>query len=147
MLRYAWTLETPAADSTLRLHAVSEAVYGVVGELGNRRAENLGNNATFGFVITTEGVVLVDSAGSHKGAANIHALISTVTDQPVRLVINTSGQDHRWLGNGYLRERGAADGEIQDVGSIDQSAFSHLLNYQALKGRNAQKVFEELEWE
>ena len=41
-------------------------------------------------------------------------------------------------------ERG---GGIEDVGSIDQSPFAHLENYDELKGRNAQRVYEELEWE
>ena len=39
--------------------------------------------------------------------ARIEAAIRTVTDQPVKVVINTGGQDHRWLGNGYFKERGA----------------------------------------
>ena len=33
--------------------------------------------------------------------------IRTVTDQPVVHVINTGGQDHRWLGNGYWQAQGA----------------------------------------
>jgi glyoxylase-like metal-dependent hydrolase (beta-lactamase superfamily II) len=41
-------------------------------------------------------------------------------------------------------ERG---GGIEDVGSIDQSRFAYLENYDELKGRNAQRVYEELEWE
>jgi glyoxylase-like metal-dependent hydrolase (beta-lactamase superfamily II) len=38
-------------------------------------------------------------------------------------------------------------GGIEDVGTIDQSRFSYLANYDELKGRNAQRVYEELEWE
>ncbi len=30
-----------------------------------------------------------------------------MSNQPIRWVINTGGQDHRWLGNGYFREQGA----------------------------------------
>jgi hypothetical protein len=30
-----------------------------------------------------------------------------VTDKPVRWVINTGSQDHRWLGNDYFSSRGA----------------------------------------
>jgi len=45
----------------LKLQKVTENVYAIVGEPGNRTAGNLGNNAIFGFVITTEGVVLIDS--------------------------------------------------------------------------------------
>lgn len=91
----------------LRLQKVSDQIYAIVGPFGNRSPENLGNNATFGFVVTDEGVVLVDSGASYQGAAEIDALIRTITDQQVGVVINSGGQDHRWLGNGYFRERGA----------------------------------------
>ena len=40
-----------------------------------------------------------------------------------------------------------AGGGIEDIGKLDQSRFSFLLNYENLKGRNAQRVYEELEWE
>jgi glyoxylase-like metal-dependent hydrolase (beta-lactamase superfamily II) len=101
-------LSTPIhANAVLQLKQVDENVYAIIGELGNRSPENLGNNATFGFVVTSEGVVLIDSGGTYKGAAEIHALIKTVTDKPIKVVINTGGQDHRWLGNGYFKKLGA----------------------------------------
>jgi glyoxylase-like metal-dependent hydrolase (beta-lactamase superfamily II) len=94
-------------DEQLRLQQVNDHIYAVVGPLGNRTPENLGNNSTSGFVVTDEGVVLVDPGGSYQGAQAIAALIKQVTDKPVRIVINSGGQDHRWLGNGYFKERGA----------------------------------------
>ena len=98
-------ISTPThADAVLQLKQLDENVYAIIGELGNRTPENLGNNATFGFVVTSEGVVLIDSGGTYKGAAEIHALIKRVTDKPVKIVINTGGQDHRWLGNGYFKK-------------------------------------------
>ena len=36
---------------------------------------------------------------------------------------------------------------IEDIGDLDQSRFDYLDNYDVLHGRNAQRVFEELEWE
>jgi len=96
-----------AEDNLLRLEQVAENVYAIVGPFGNRTPENLGNNANFGFVVTSEGVVLIDPGGSFKGAAAIDAVIRTVTDKPVITVINTGGQDHRWLGNSYFKQRGA----------------------------------------
>lgn len=98
-----------AAHATPPLEPVkiSDGIYAIVGPLEQRSPENLGNNATFGFVVTNAGVVLVDSGGSYKGAASIAAAIKTVTEQPVTYVINSGGQDHRWLGNGYFQERGA----------------------------------------
>jgi glyoxylase-like metal-dependent hydrolase (beta-lactamase superfamily II) len=93
--------------NALELQKVTDNVYAIVGELGNRSSENLGNNATFGFVVTSEGVVLIDSGGSYKGAQKIHELIRRVTAKPVVMVINTGGQDHRWMGNGYFKNQGA----------------------------------------
>jgi glyoxylase-like metal-dependent hydrolase (beta-lactamase superfamily II) len=86
---------------------VAENVWAVVGDLGQRSPANLGNNATFGVVLTADGVVLIDSGGTKKGAEAIEQVIRTVTGKPVVAVINTGGQDHRWLGNGYWRGKGA----------------------------------------
>ncbi len=95
------------AGSKLELHQITDNVYAIVGELSNRSPQNLGNNATFGFVVTSSGVVLVDSGGTYRGAREIEDMIRQVTTQPVTRVINTGGQDHRWLGNGYFKQQGA----------------------------------------
>ncbi|MBT8437006.1 MAG: MBL fold metallo-hydrolase, partial [Gammaproteobacteria bacterium] len=94
-------------EQKLALQQVTEGVYAIVGELGNRSKDNLGNNATFGLVVTAEGAVLIDSGGTHPGAREIELQIQSITDQPVVRVINTGGQDHRWLGNGYFSNQGA----------------------------------------
>jgi len=117
MIEYLWkplltlaviSLGTAAsANEALHLQKVNDHVYAIVGPLGNRTPENLGDNATFGFVVTDEGVVLIDPGGSYRGAALIDAVIRRVTDKPVKVVIDTGGQDHRWLGNGYFKARGA----------------------------------------
>ncbi|OGI39615.1 MAG: hypothetical protein A2140_06185 [Candidatus Muproteobacteria bacterium RBG_16_62_13] len=96
-----------AVAAPLQVQKVAEGVYALVGEMEQRSPENLGNNATFGVIVTGDGVVLVDPGGSHNGAKQIHETIRTITDKPVRLVINTGGQDHRWLGNGYFKAQGA----------------------------------------
>jgi hypothetical protein len=38
-------------------------------------------------------------------------------------------------------------GVIEDVSTIDQSQFSYLENFELLKGRNVQQVYQEMEWE
>ena len=98
---------SPTEDDNLTLQQVTENVYGVVGPLHDRTAHNLGNNATFGFVVTYDGVVLIDPGGSYKGAKRIQGIIHSVTEQAVRVVINTGGEDHRWLGNDYFKRQGA----------------------------------------
>lgn len=104
----AATLGTgPLVAAELEVQKVSDDVYALVGAISQRDAENLGNNATFGLVVTKEGAVLIDAGGSYKGAQQIHRAIKSITDKPVKIVINTGGQDHRWLGNDYFRQQGA----------------------------------------
>ena len=153
MLALALTLNQPRAEQKLSLQQVTPEVYAIVGELGNRSADNLGNNATFGFVITSDGVLLVDSGGSYRGARQIEALIKSVTDKPVVTVINSGGQDHRWLGNGYFKERGAriiasaAAVEDQKARARDQLIIlSSFLGKENLEGTDpvfADKTFAE----
>jgi len=95
------------ADQGLLVERVNDRVYAIVGPYGNRSPENLGNNASFGFIVTDQGVILIDSGASQQGAAAIQEAITSITAQPVRIVINSGGQDHRWLGNAYFKDRGA----------------------------------------
>ncbi|MGB5706008.1 MAG: MBL fold metallo-hydrolase, partial [Arenicellales bacterium] len=122
----------------LTLQKVTDDIYAIVGELGNRTADNLGNNATFGFVVTADGVVLIDSGGTYLGAQQIDQLIKTVTDKPVITVINTGGQDHRWLGNGYYKKSGAeiiaSEEAVNDQKARTQDQFIMLGNLVGDKG-------------
>lgn len=110
-------LPIPALAELLQVQQVTDRIWAIVGPADQRNSENLGNNATFGLVETSDGAVLVDPGGSWKGAAMIHETIRQITDQPVRYVINTGGQDHRWLGNGYWQAEGA-----KIVASVDAVA-------------------------
>lgn len=86
---------------------VAPGIYAYIGELGLRTYENEGMNGNSGFIVTDAGVVVVDSGSSYQVAEKIHGAIRQVTTQPVKYVINTGGQDHRWLGNGYFKAQGA----------------------------------------
>jgi len=97
-----------AADNqSLVLKKVTNNTWSIVGPLTDRTRENLGNNATFGFIVTDEGIVVIDSGGSLEGAKLIHQLVKSVSNKPIRYVINTGGQDHRWFGNDYFSTLGA----------------------------------------
>lgn len=103
----AMLLVLPSLASALEVVPVAEDVWAIVGEKEQRSPENLGNNATFGLVVSAAGAVLIDPGGSWKGAEALHAAVRSVTDAPVKYVINTGGQDHRWLGNSYWQAEGA----------------------------------------
>jgi len=86
---------------------VVDKVYAIVGPLGQRSVANAGLNANYGFVVTEQGVILIDSGASAHSAALLEKAIAQVTPQPVRWVLNTGSQDHRWLGNDYFARKGA----------------------------------------
>lgn len=91
----------------LKTHRISETAYALIGELGPRTYDNLGLNNTLGFVITQSGVVLIDSGSSPQGGKEISRRVAQVTDKPIKWIINTGSQDHRWLGNDYFQQQGA----------------------------------------
>lgn len=91
----------------VRFEPVAEGVYAFIGELGQRTTSNEGLNANIGLVVTPVGAILIDSGATYSGARQIQEAVRRVTSQPVRWVINTGGQDHRWLGNGYFLAQGA----------------------------------------
>ena len=95
------------AETPLKTQKVADNVYAIVGELDQRTPDNYANNATFGLVVTPSGALLIDPGGSYLGAQQIDKAIHSITNKPVKIVINTGGQDHRWWGNGYFKQKGA----------------------------------------
>jgi glyoxylase-like metal-dependent hydrolase (beta-lactamase superfamily II) len=86
---------------------VTDNVYAIVGPLGQRSEANAGLNANYGFVITPNGVILIDSGASAHSAAMLEKTVKEATPKPIRWVLNTGSQDHRWLGNGYFAGKGS----------------------------------------
>lgn len=103
----ALIISSQAGAAALETVQVKENIYAIVGGLEQRSASNLGNNATFGFVVTSKGVILIDAGGTELGAKAIEAEVKQITDKPIVKVINTGGQDHRWFGNHYFNSQGA----------------------------------------
>ena len=139
-LAIALTTTTAQAD-ILNVVKVAPDTYAIVGPLDQRNPENLGNNATFGLVVTDEGAVLMDPGGSYKGAEMLHQVIKGITDQPVKYVIDTGGQDHRWMGNGYWQQQGAqviasddAVADHHDRASMQLTGLSVLIGDDMLEG-------------
>lgn len=134
------TIGAPAAQAVeIRFSAVTEGVYAFVGELGGRTSDNEGLNANIGLVVTPAGAILIDSGATAQGARQIDDAVRRVTDQPIRWVINTGGQDHRWLGNGYFKTKGA-DLIAHAAGRSDMQnrGNDHLAGLQTTLGAKAE---------
>ena len=81
-------------------------VFSAIGATAPPTYENAGHNNNLSFVITGDGVVVVNGGASARLAAALHDEIKARTDQPVKLVINENGQGHAVLGNSYWADLG-----------------------------------------
>jgi glyoxylase-like metal-dependent hydrolase (beta-lactamase superfamily II) len=81
-------------------------VFSAIGATAPPTYENSGHNNNLSFVVTGDGVIVVNGGASYRLAKALHDEIRTVTDQPVKLVINENGQGHAMLGNSYWAEQG-----------------------------------------
>ncbi len=127
--------------NALEIQQVTPHVYALVGKRGPMTVADLGTNATFGVIVAKHSVVLVDPGASYKGAERIHEAIRTITDKPVRFVINTGGEDQRWLGNIYFSDHGAkiiaAEAAVSDQrkrASDQLSRLAILLGEKGIEG-------------
>lgn len=80
-------------------------VWSAIGQTAPSTYENNGHNNNLSFIVTGEGVVVVNGGGAYALAEALHSEIKRITDQPVVLVINENGQGHAMLGNSYWAEQ------------------------------------------
>ena len=107
---------------------VTDNVYAIIGPLGQRSEANAGLNANYGFIVGATGVILIDSGASAHSAAMLERAVKEVTPKPIRWVLNTGSQDHRWLGNGYFAIRGAEVHAMSGSVKTQQSSAQQQLD-------------------
>lgn len=81
-------------------------VWSAIGATAPPTYENTGHNNNLSFLVTGDGVVVINGGAAHVLAEALHNEIKAITDQPVKLVINENGQGHAMLGNSYWAEQG-----------------------------------------
>lgn len=98
-----------APDSMLydKPQQVIDGVWSAIGATAPSRYENSGHNNNLSFVITSEGVLVVNAGASYLLAEALHTEIKKITDQPVKFVVLENGQGHAMLGSNYWQAQGA----------------------------------------
>jgi glyoxylase-like metal-dependent hydrolase (beta-lactamase superfamily II) len=97
-----------ATAGELHVTRVSAKVYSAIGETQPPSYANRGHNNNLSFIVTSEGVVVVNGGDNYLLARELHTRIRELTDLPVKFVINENGQGHAFLGNAYWAEQGVA---------------------------------------
>lgn len=81
-------------------------VWSAIGATAPPTYENTGHNNNLSFIVTGDGVVVVNGGAAYILAEALHNEIKQITDEPVKYVINENGQGHAMLGNSYWSEQG-----------------------------------------
>ena len=112
-------------------------VWSAIGATAPPTYENYGHNNNLSFLVTGDGVVVVNGGAAYNLAKALHDEIKIITDQPVKLVINENGQGHAMLGNSYWSEQGIPILAHEDaVHEIETKGYDSLARHEAvLKGR------------
>ncbi|MCX7566129.1 MBL fold metallo-hydrolase [Sulfitobacter sp. F26169L] len=107
-------------------------VFSAIGATAPPTYENAGHNNNLSFIVTGDGVVVVNGGASYQLAEALHQEIKVVTDQPVKLVINENGQGHAMLGNSYWADQG-----VEIVAHVDAAAEFKEYGPQSLSAAQA----------
>lgn len=81
-------------------------VWSAIGATAPPTYENSGHNNNLSFIVTGDGVVVINGGAAYSLAKALHDEIKNITDQSVKYVINENGQGHAALGNSYWAELG-----------------------------------------
>ena len=104
-------------------------VWSAIGATAPPTYENSGHNNNLSFIVTGDGVVVINGGAAYILAEALHAEIRAITDQPVRLVINENGQGHAMLGNSYWAEQG-----VPILAHVDAAAEIEAHGHEILEG-------------
>ena len=118
---------------------VIPGVFTAIGATAPPTYENSGHNNNLSFIVTGDGVVVVNGSAAYLLAKALHDEIKAVTDQPVKLVINENGQGHAMLGNAYWTEQGIPVlAQSEAAAEFEKTGFQQLQSMQRYNKEKAE---------
>jgi len=119
---------------------VIPGVWSAIGATAPGSYENSGHNNNLSFVITDDGVLVVNAGDNYLLAQSLHEEIRKRTAQPVKYVVLENSQGHAMLGSKYWKEQGATI-----IAHRDTAAYMEKTGYDALevmRSRARDKAFK-----
>ncbi len=113
-------------------------VWSAIGATAPPGYDNTGHNNNLSFIVTGDGVVVINGGAAYVLAKALHEEIKSITDQPVKLVVNENGQGHAMLGNSYWAEQGVPILAHEDAASEFEAKGYDILA--RMKGYNRDKA-------
>jgi len=117
-------------------------VFSATGATAPPTYDNAGHNNNLSFIITGEGVVVVNGGGSYLLAEALHDEIKAITDQEVVLVVDENGQGHAMLGNSYWVGQGVKIiAHVDAAAEFEERGFRSLASMQRLNKERGEGTF------
>jgi rhodanese-related sulfurtransferase/glyoxylase-like metal-dependent hydrolase (beta-lactamase superfamily II) len=119
---------------------IMPGVWSAIGATAPGSYENSGHNNNLSFVITDDGVLVVNAGDNYLLAQSLHEEIKKRTTQPVKYVVLENSQGHAMLGSKYWKEQGATI-----IAQRDTAAYMEKTGYDALevmRARARDKAFK-----
>ncbi|WP_300069237.1 MBL fold metallo-hydrolase [uncultured Ruegeria sp.] len=113
-------------------------VWSAIGATAPPTYDNSGHNNNLSFIVTGDGVIVINGGAAYVLARALHEEIKAITDQPVKLVIDENGQGHAVLGNSYWAEQGVPILAHVDAAHEVEEQGNRLL--EQMKGYNRDKA-------
>ena len=104
---WSGTVSATADVPVLTPQKIARDVYIVQGKAGVASQENRGFNSNAGFVVTRDGVVVIDALGTPALGQGLVNAIRKITDKPIRTVIVTHYHADHFYGLPALKRAGA----------------------------------------
>jgi glyoxylase-like metal-dependent hydrolase (beta-lactamase superfamily II) len=113
-------------DYAMKAEKVADGVYSIISPAKSfPDAENLGWNSNSAFVETSEGILVFDTGSSETIGKALIKTIRTVSDKPIKWVINSHSHGDHWLGNGAFAAEKPAQMIASDVaiGKMEEMGY------------------------
>ncbi len=85
---------------------VTKGVWSAIGATAPPTYANSGHNNNLSFIITDEGVVVINAGDNYLLAQSLHNEIKAITDKKVKYVVLENAQGHAAFGSAYWKEQG-----------------------------------------
>src|SRR3989338_8247676 len=112
---------------------LAEGVYGFIGKEGATNS---------GFVVTNEGIVVIDTQGPKELALLLKKKIHEITDKPVVYVINTHFHGDHTFGNQYFKEAWEIISHENTNKNLIEKDKQHREQFKKSFGENSLEGFE-----